>query len=292
MVSTSSIAELSDAVSQQPTKRQKIGCGLVAGYSSSDSDEEACSVHDSGKTGNGGSEKILGVNVHELGKAAEAARDFQQQVDSKAIAHGSRVYGLADEDSDLDVLSSLSLLHILSKVRSGGCGFRLVQHLASTKVPRLLLRHKKTGMLLDVVEASRDPYATEKDQFLVQKLRSSRVQALARSVKEWYKVSMDSLPREEGFPSAYGVLLSAVWYLDQASHHAGGSAEACNDTKGDLEGWIDFLHKSTSTPRKFCWTREKEAIAESLASSAGRRHWLLVDPVSGSAEQKSTSVSQ
>ena len=36
----------------------------------------------------------------------------------------------------------------------------------NARIPRVIMRHKKTGLLVDVVEAARDPWAQGKDELI------------------------------------------------------------------------------------------------------------------------------
>mmetsp|Transcript_17628 Transcript_17628/g.48404 ORF Transcript_17628/g.48404 Transcript_17628/m.48404 type:complete len:244 (+) Transcript_17628:37-768(+) len=148
------------------------------------------------------------------GRVARALVAFRRRLNAEARVHGSHAFGLADADSDVDVLVKARLQDILGRVRGGGTGFTLVEHVAAARVPRLVLRHRGTGVEVDAIEDWQDPDAMAKDE-LVRAWLGAHVEVpeFARAVRQWAREHRDELPRDEGYPNSFCLLLSSFWYL-------------------------------------------------------------------------------
>merc|ERR1719264_1552248 len=103
-------------------------------------------------------------------------------IDSAPLLHGSRATGLAHADSDVDVLTSVPLESIMQKVASDGAAspFTVLEHVHWAKVPRLILRHNRTGTEVDAICRAADPHAAARDEVVRACVgRDPRVQQLA-----------------------------------------------------------------------------------------------------------------
>lgn len=154
-----------------------------------------------------------GVDV--TGSPAELAfASFLYRLDAFARVHGSYACGLADDSSDVDLLTNEPLAAILSLVQQGNTGFALIEHVTAARVPRLVLSHQKTGVIVDVIESVMDPWAAAKDNFIRTWLACGRpVRYFALRVRNWGRKHRNQLPRDEGYPNNFMLLLSALWYL-------------------------------------------------------------------------------
>ena len=128
--------------------------------------------------------------------AFEAFRRF----DAGAELHGSQVLGLADEASDVDILSSKPVHQLLKALRNQKLqDFELSESVMAARIPRVIVRHRQTGLLLDVVESCRDPYAHAKDALVRSWLDLGEdVRELALDIKAFAKAYQSQLPREQG----------------------------------------------------------------------------------------------
>eukprot|EP00747_Dinoflagellata_sp_TGD_P216485 gnl/TRDRNA2_/TRDRNA2_89028_c0_seq1.p1 gnl/TRDRNA2_/TRDRNA2_89028_c0~~gnl/TRDRNA2_/TRDRNA2_89028_c0_seq1.p1 ORF type:complete len:317 (-),score=46.32 gnl/TRDRNA2_/TRDRNA2_89028_c0_seq1:91-1041(-) len=265
-------------------KRQR--CDEVA--SSQSSEEDADGSASSAESSDGGSASGNDASVGEPWQDALAA--FHQRFDPKAQVHGSRALGLAAADSDLDVLVSVPLQRILSLVRRKSCGFVLVRSVPTARVPRVLLRHKRTQVLVDAVEAVRDPHALAKDALVNRWLLiGGEVPAFVRLLRTWARSHEDQLPREEGYPNSFLLLLSGLWYLrNRAGFRGPGDDTSATSTAQPasaasalelFRGWLKFVAEGSNPPRLLDLRSDSERQQHS--SAARPAGWAVVEPISG-----------
>ncbi|CAE7946823.1 unnamed protein product, partial [Symbiodinium sp. KB8] len=178
--------------------------------------------------------------------AFEAFRRF----DAGAELHGSQVLGLADEASDVDILSSKPVHQLLKALRNQKLqDFELSESVMAARIPRVIVRHRQTGLLLDVVESCRDPYAHAKDALVRSWLDLGEdVRELALDIKAFAKAYQSQLPREQGYPNTFLLLLSGFWWLATHQGLRPGESRAdsiegrCKESRSELfRGWLDFV---------------------------------------------------
>eukprot|EP00435_Cladocopium_sp_Y103_P055344 s186_g18.t1 len=212
------------------------------------------------------------------------ALDAFWTLDPDAEVHGSHQVGLWDEYSDLDLLTTQPLHQLLRRLRTGGVpsSLTLLEHVAQARVPRLLLKHR-SGVVLDVVEAKRDPYAVAKDRFVAQRLADANAAPLARRIKALVRRWGAQMPREEGYPNCFLFLLIGFWYLarQRPPEPDGGGKSQEQREERLFQGWLNFLVESASAPMIFDLREKPEDVGGAEA------HWkidgVLTEPFAGAA---------
>eukprot|EP00439_Symbiodinium_sp_Y106_P087124 s181_g40.t1 len=266
----SGVSGSSDSAMTAPT-----GLAALASYeesgSGSDVDTDASDGQLQASSPSTGSSKVS--------CALEAFRCF----DAGAELHGSQVLGLADEASDVDILSSKPVHQLLKALRNQKLqDFELSESVMAARIPRVIVRHKKTGLLLDVVESCRDPHAHAKDALVRSWLDlGADVRELALDIKGFARAYQSQLPREQGYPNTFLLLLSGFWWLATHQGLRPGESRAdsiegrCKESSSELfRGWLDFI--AADAPRVM-----NLAQGGSIAESSEGRYWQLVEPVSG-----------
>lgn len=222
---------------------------------------------------------------------------FLQKLDPEAVLHGSRACGFTDPSSDVDLLSSKPLRVLVAAMRETSLGFDLIEHITTARVPRLLLKHRPSGVVLDVVEARHDPLALKKDAYLRSWLGiSAEVTAFAHKVRAWSRRRTRELPPEEGYPNSFLLLLSGFWYLKAEAHHTKGPTQQDIEPESLLQplsskddgegqrlflGWLDFLAQAVQKPPGCMDLR-----SDLMDRGSG---WTLIEPISGRAACSLTS---
>ena len=109
-------------------------------------------------------------------------------------------------------------------------------------------------------EASKDPTALAKDDLVRKWLAlGAEMVAFAKDVKEMARQWCTELPREEGYPNSFLLLLTGFCYLRQMAgasqdcqHLAGPPSAAaflCLGPQFLLQGWLGFLANDASRLR-------------------------------------------
>lgn len=220
-----------------------------------------------------------------------AIASFHKDLDASARVHGSYACGLADEHSDVDLLTNFALHKLLEVVDQGQTAFQLVEHIVATRVPRLVLRHQSTGVLVDVIESREDPWATGKDNFIrTWMARRPAVRDFAVRLRQWAKDNQQLMPRHLGYPHKYILLLSGIWYLcayegfrcclGEASPPSLPSISFAK-SEADLaqryySGWLRWMAGSSMAPRML-----DLRDLERQPSDGSPWWWSLVEPESG-----------
>ena len=96
------------------------------------------------------------------------AYDNFQSIFPNCRLHGSIVYGLSNENSDVDVCVD-DLYNVYDEIEyqdgDGYYYFDIMSNQLEQRIPRLVLKHRETGVELDLV--SNDFYEPEFDQALI-----------------------------------------------------------------------------------------------------------------------------
>ncbi|CAE7390746.1 unnamed protein product [Symbiodinium sp. CCMP2592] len=173
--------------------------------------------------------------------ALEAFRCF----DPGAELHGSQVLGLADEASDVDILSSKPVHQLLKALRNQKLhDFELSESVMAARIPRVIVRHRKTGLLLDVVESCRDPHAHAKDALVRSWLDlGADVRELALDIKCFARAYQSQLPREQGWLDFIAADAPRVMNLAQGGSIAEPSEGRSSGLSRDvgLQDWGRFI---------------------------------------------------
>eukprot|EP00747_Dinoflagellata_sp_TGD_P210415 gnl/TRDRNA2_/TRDRNA2_83685_c0_seq1.p1 gnl/TRDRNA2_/TRDRNA2_83685_c0~~gnl/TRDRNA2_/TRDRNA2_83685_c0_seq1.p1 ORF type:complete len:457 (+),score=74.88 gnl/TRDRNA2_/TRDRNA2_83685_c0_seq1:2-1372(+) len=147
-------------------------------------------------------------------EAWELALADLRRIDREAIVHGSRATGLAREDSDVDVVTTLKLPALLRRVSRENSCFTLVENVRWVRVPRLVLEHSPTGTQVDVISLSSNAYLRERDDAVRSFLQADvRVPEFAQLIGEWVRAHREQLPPRKGFPNTYTFRLTGFHYL-------------------------------------------------------------------------------
>eukprot|EP00913_Durusdinium_trenchii_P003185 g2945.t1 len=120
-------------------------------------------------------------------------------LDPKATLHGSRNVGIGCADSDVDVDSSLTFEEIMT---------HLVRF---SKVPRLRLCHRPTGLEVDVTRGNFHPARDQVTMVLLQAYPVAR--DLVVQIAEWVHAHAEEMPVKEGFPNTHTFRIIAFHYL-------------------------------------------------------------------------------
>ena len=198
------------------------GLAALASYDASSSSSNSSNSHSSNSHSNSNAEEDKKHEEHLQSDlpnlpnpgVSRAFRAFKR-FDAGAVLHGSQAVGLADELSDVDILSSKPVHQLLKALRNEKLpSFELSEAVMSARIPRIIMRHKRTGRTLDVVEASRDPWAQAKDDMICRWLQlGPNVRDFALRIKAFARASQGQLPREQGYPNTFLFLLTGFWFL-------------------------------------------------------------------------------
>lgn len=148
------------------------------------------------------------VSSGKKGPWERAWQDFAR-LDRNAELHGSRRIGVGCADSDVDVVTSLTLKGLVEMVRSNASAspareFELLEHVSWARVPRVILKHKLTDIEVDVINCQLDHQSHERDE-VVQLLLDAC--PLARDfvvrIGEWVHAHSAWMPPKQGFPNTY-----------------------------------------------------------------------------------------
>mmetsp|Transcript_40899 Transcript_40899/g.73918 ORF Transcript_40899/g.73918 Transcript_40899/m.73918 type:complete len:276 (-) Transcript_40899:47-874(-) len=143
-------------------------------------------------------------------KALQDLRAF----DISVTLHGSRVYGLAHEGSDVDLLTSMPLKRLQLDVEEQvPPQFRVLEApcVKTKPAPRLLLLHLQSGVEVDVVSRwSTDIFVRERDALTQLMLGyDARVLEFMKLASEWVRLNQD----KNIWPHAYACRILAFHFL-------------------------------------------------------------------------------
>eukprot|EP00439_Symbiodinium_sp_Y106_P036606 s357_g4.t1 len=150
----------------------------------------------------------MAVSSGKKGPWERAWQDFVR-LDRNAELHGSRRIGVGCADSDVDVVSSVTLKQLVDMLRSNASAspareFELLEHVSWARVPRVILKHKLTNIEVDVINCQLDHQSHERDE-VVQVLLDAC--PLARDfvvrIGEWVHAHSALMPPKQGFPNTY-----------------------------------------------------------------------------------------
>eukprot|EP00746_Dinoflagellata_sp_MGD_P121286 gnl/MRDRNA2_/MRDRNA2_56508_c0_seq1.p1 gnl/MRDRNA2_/MRDRNA2_56508_c0~~gnl/MRDRNA2_/MRDRNA2_56508_c0_seq1.p1 ORF type:complete len:352 (-),score=55.24 gnl/MRDRNA2_/MRDRNA2_56508_c0_seq1:1-1056(-) len=223
----------------------------------------------------------------------DAASDFQA-IDGTAVVHGSRATGLAHENSDVDMLTSLplsELLDIVSLAEGPGSKFDLIENVNRARVPRVRLNHKATGIEVDVINRESDPHSLNRDAFVCNLLKvDKRVLDMTQRIGNWVRHHKNSMPPKFGYPNSYTFRLIGYHYL---MVRPGGALLPPLEAHGtDLDESVDIPYVGQVITGETLfqeWLRHLiAASAQGLCAdlrnpSQTGKGWRVVDPSSGNS---------
>ena len=211
------------------------GLATLANYENSSEDSGSSDASDASDAGDASDAEAPQAGVSQTSRVSSrvscAFRAFQH-FDSGAELHGSQVLGLADDASDVDILSSKPVHQLLKALRNQKLpAFELSESVMAARIPRVIVRHRKTGLLLDVVETCRDPDAKAKDVMVNRWLQlGSDVRTFALEIKAFGRACQRQLPREQGYPNTFLLLLTGFWWLSTQQGRRPDDSESSGPT--------------------------------------------------------------
>ncbi|CAL1146335.1 unnamed protein product [Cladocopium goreaui] len=134
----------------------------------------------------------------------DAWADFRR-LDAKAELHGSRRVGIGCSDSDVDVVSSMTLEEIVEITRSRASprAFEIDEHVRWARVPRLLLRHRPTDIQVDIIcQNQLDSQSNKRDEVVLVLLNACPLaRDLVMQIGDWAHAYAAAMPPKEGLLS-------------------------------------------------------------------------------------------
>ena len=180
----------------------------------------------------------------------EAFRDLQV-LEPRCVAHGSTVYCLATQGSDVDVCVP-DVLSTDATVTWIHTPFNVVEDLLHLRVSRLILRHTN-GTLVDVVDLKW--YKPEYDEVLTRICAVPVLKAFFHRIRGWIKDQ--ELAPADGFPNSFTMMLVGIHFLQLVDvlppwQELAGQESPCisfhllNEIDA-FPNFLDFL---------YCWSRK------------------------------------
>eukprot|EP00928_Gymnodinium_smaydae_P073650 TRINITY_DN56812_c0_g1_i1.p1 TRINITY_DN56812_c0_g1~~TRINITY_DN56812_c0_g1_i1.p1 ORF type:complete len:260 (+),score=80.90 TRINITY_DN56812_c0_g1_i1:74-853(+) len=224
-------------------------------------------------------------------KAVSDLRGF----DLSATAIGSRVTGLATDDSDVNVAVTVPIEALARQIEEQTPQqFKIVEK----KLPRLLLTHISTRAKVAVITrwSSETHFLRKRDELLQMVVEyDQRAFDFLRLIGDWQRGCAKELPVAEGFPNAYvwrvigvhflmtrfsGILLpplvdnSLTLAAFNTNHSKFKASKKCGDNASEL--FYDWMKRLIAAETKGLKVNLREPYEE---SEPGK--WCVLDPASG-----------
>ena len=155
---------------------------------------------------------IADVIADRISKLMAVFDIFREEVDGQASVHGSVINGLVTEYSDVDVNASMSV-SMIYRIASKSKSFAVMEYLPNLRIPRVLLKHNATKVVVDVVHGTIVEDAMKKAEIFRRIASVDLYRDYALLIKNWMKSQELRMPVKNGYLNSFNMLLIAFFYL-------------------------------------------------------------------------------
>ena len=212
----------------------------------------------------------------------ESFREFQL-LSPGCRLHGSVVYGLSSASSDVDVCVDGADLEALLDILPQS-PFQLESNLLHLRIPRLILTHRRSGTMMDLVGMQH--YEPVKDRVMIRICQDPTFRSFLQLVRRWWKDY--ELAPAEGYPNSFNMLLMGVFFLQlfedvpiwqELAAPKGAPCPSCRPDHSATDIFGSFLYFLTR-PELSCSVHMDLCVGQ-WQDKSERDHsltWVLLDP--------------